>query len=711
MSITEFAVKAQSFLIKNPSFLAHKPSQISYFSVENTRKLLKLFADTKNLVLGKILHAQLITSVQPTGLNVIQTNSLIHLYAKCGELSISRQLFDEMPDRNVVSWSSLLAGYFQNGLPLEALNLFKIMHSSGSPRPNKYVFATILWSCSDARALKQGEQCHCYVFKSGMVYHLYVKNALVQMYLKCSVEVAALEVMKDVPGSDVYTYNLVINGLLEHGYFSKALEVMDDMANESIAWDHITCVRVLGICSGLKDLKMGIQVHNRILRTNVKFDAFVACAIIDMYGKCGQIFSARNAFNGLQDRNVVLWTAIMSASAQNGFFEDALNVFAEMEVEGIEPNELTYAVMLNSCAGLSILRHGDMLNARVVKSGYTDYLAVGNALIHMYAKSGSIADAHQVFSNLPYRDTVTWNSMISGYAHHGLGREALLTFQEMLAVEEIPDYVTFVGVLSACGHLGLVDDGFYYLNQLMKVFGITPGLEHYTCLIGLLGRAGLLDEAENFMYSNHIEWDVVAWRTLLSACHIHRNFKLGKRVAEVILNLNPSDVGTYILLSNMYAKARRWDGVASVRKLMRGRDIKKEPGASWIQIKNKTHVFVADDKKHEDSIQIYEKLAELLLKIKQLGYAPDVTTVLHDVEDEQKEEYLIYHSEKLAIAFGLMNTPLRAPIHIIKNLRMCDDCHAAAKFISKITERKIIVRDANRFHCFDAGTCSCGDYW
>ncbi|KAF8390141.1 hypothetical protein HHK36_024663 [Tetracentron sinense] len=292
--------------------------------------------------------------------------------------------------------------------------------------------------------------------------------------------------------------------------------------------------------------------------------------------------------------------------------------------------------------------------------------------------------------------------MISGYSHHGLGREALVIFYDMLASEEIPDYVTFVGVLSACGHLGLVDEGLYYLNKLMKDMGIIPGVEHYTCIIGLLSRAGLLDEAESFMSSSPVKLDIVAWRTLLSGCHIHRNFGLGKRIAEVILQLDPVDVGTYILLSNMYAKARRWDGVMKIRKLMRGRDVKKEPGVSWIEVRNNTHVFVSEDKKHPESRQIYEKVGELLAQIKPLGYVPDIATVLHDVEDEQKEEYLSYHSEKLAIAYGLMNTLPGLPIRVMKNLRICDDCHTAVKLISKVTSRRIIVRDANR----SASKCS-----
>ncbi|KAF5182333.1 Pentatricopeptide repeat-containing protein [Thalictrum thalictroides] len=616
-----------------------------------------------------------------------------------------------MPERNVVSWSSLMAGYFHNGFALEVLNLFKSLNFGGFLCPNEYIFSTVLSSCSDLRAIKEGVQCHGYVLKTGLVFYSYVKNALLHMYTRCLDMEGALGVFKDVPGSDILSYNSIINGFVENGYLSEALEVLIQMVNEYVVWDNVTYVTVLGLCAHLKDRNLGSQVHGHIIRAGIESDGFVGSALIDMYGKCGKTINARNAFDELHERNVVLWTAIMAAYSQNGCFEEALNLCPEMVLEGVQPNEYSYAVMINSCAGLSALRHGDMLNAHALKAGFKNYLIVANALINMYSKSGSVDYANQVFSNMIYRDNVTWNSMISGYSHHGLGREALSVFYRMIAAAEVPNYVTFVGVLSACAHLGLVDEGFYYLNQLMKDMRIEPGVEHYTCIVGLLGRAGRLSEAENFMSSIPVRWDVVAWRTLLSACHVHRNISLGKQVAENILKLDPNDVGTYILLSNMYAKARRWDGVVSIRKLMRGREIKKEPGVSWIQVKNNTHVFVSEDKNHKDSIQIYDKLADLLGQIKHLGYVPDIASVVHDVEDEQKEEYLSFHSEKLAITFGLLKTPSEAPIHVIKNLRMCHDCHTAVKLISKVAQRKIIVRDANRFHCFQRGTCSCGDYW
>ncbi|KAL5981245.1 hypothetical protein ACLOJK_029166 [Asimina triloba] len=664
-----------------------------------------------HLNFGLFLHAHLIKTSQIHH-NLIQTNSLINLYTKCSRISSARRLFDEMPERNVVSWATLMAGYLQTGLSADALSLFvSMMNDRKFLRPNKYVLATVISSCANIQAWEEGKQFHAYAFKSGLMLHPYVGNTLIHMYCRCSDIDGALRAFKTMPQVDSFSCNAMVCGLLEHGFLGEALDVLNMMLKGCVCWDHTTYATVLGLCASLKDLKLGSQVHNHTLKRGMTWNVYIGSSIVDMYGKCGELVSARNAFDQSLVRNIVSWTSIMTCYFQSGHFEEALNLFSEMQLDDVQPNEFTFAVMLNCCANLPALRHGDVLNAHALKSGFKKHLIVENALINMYSKSGSIDDAYKVFSGMMVRDVVSWNSIISGYSRHGLGGEALKVFQCMLEVGEVPNYVTLVGVLSSCAHLGLVEDGFYFLNHFMKKLKIRPGLEHYTCIVGLLSRAGLLDDAETFIRSTPIEKDVVAWRTLLTACQVHRNFGLGKKVAEIILQLDPDDVGTYILLSNIYAKLKRWDGVVNIRKMMRSGDIKKEPGVSWVQLRNSTHVFVSGGKNHPQWNQIHEKIMDLVSQIKLIGYIPDISTVLHDVEDEQKEEYLHYHSEKLAIAFGLINTPVGAAIHVIKNLRICGDCHMAAKLISKVTNRKIIMRDASRFHCFDGGICSCGDYW
>ncbi|KAL0395637.1 UNVERIFIED_CONTAM: Pentatricopeptide repeat-containing protein [Sesamum calycinum] len=556
------------------------------------RKLLKASSGAKNLKFGKSIHAHLVVTNQISRDRVIERNSLINAYSKCGDIASARLLFDKMPKKNVVSWGSIMAGYLQHGCASEVIELCRYMVKVDKLCPNKYILATVLASCSNCGLLDEGG----YV---GYEFHL---------------------------RSDICTYNSLLKGLLDQGDSREASYVMRSMVVEceSDEWDSITCVNVFGVCGSLKDLILGRQVHSRILKTGVDCDLFVGSATVDMYGKCGELSSMRRVFDGLPTKNEVTWTAVLTAYLHNECFEEALKLFLEMDLQNVVPNEYTFSVVLNSCAGISALGYGNSLHARAEKMGMKDHTVVGNALIHMTTRCGLIDDANTVFRNMLHRDVISWNLMITGYSYHGLGEEALDVFQQMLIAKERPSYVTFVGVLSACGFLGRIDEGFYYLNHMMREFDIEPGLEHYTCIVGLLARAGRLDEAENFMRSIPIKWDVVAWRTLLNACHVHQNYGLGKTVADTVLHMDPSDVGTCILMSNMHAKAKRWDKVVAVRKLMRETNIKKEPGLSWTEIKNDTHIFVSDDTKHVESVKIREKVKKLLAEIKPLGYVPDI---------------------------------------------------------------------------------------
>ncbi|XP_011623351.1 pentatricopeptide repeat-containing protein At5g39680 [Amborella trichopoda] len=670
-------------------------------------KLLKFYADYGDLSSGKMVHGAMIRS--GTDSHLIGANSLVNIYCKCHAVEHARYLFDKMNDRNVVSWGAIMAGYLHSGLPREVFSLFELMGTS-ELRPNHFVFATVISSCAQLRALDQGKQSHSFVLKSGLEFYPYVNNALVTMYSNCGATGEAKEVFESMRKKDTLSCNSLISGLLCSGHDKEAFDCFRTVVGDYRDWDHISCLTILNLCASVRDMRLGEQLHCMMVKKNLETNVYVTTSLIDMYGKCGMMDDAQKVFCYSKNRNVATWTAIMTSYLHAECYEEALRFFSQMGSK-VQPNEFTYAVALNSCAELSSMHHGEQMHGHAWKAGYTSHQMVGNALINMYSKSGSIVDADKVFMAMVRKDTVSWNSMITGYAHHGLGSEALHIFQLMQCVGVVPNYVTFVGVLCACGHLALKDDGFYYLSHRMKELGITPGLEHYTCIIGLLGRIGELDEAKRIMSSVPIQWDIVAWRTLLSACLVHQNVGLGERVAEYIIQLYPEDTGTYVLLSNIYAKVRRWDHAIEVRRLMKENNVKKEPGVSWIQLRNKTHVFVSKDRKHMQWNEIYEKLEEVFVQIKLVGYAPDITSVLHDVEEEQKEEYLKYHSEKLAIAFGLMHTPRGAPIRVIKNLRVCEDCHNAAKFISNTTKREIILRDANRFHSFKEGVCSCGDFW
>jgi pentatricopeptide repeat protein len=346
-----------------------------------------------------------------------------------------------------------------------------------------------------------------------------------------------------------------------------------------------------------------------------------------------------------------------------------------------------------------------------VKTGFELDVVVGSALVDMYAKCGSIDEASNVFNKMPERNIVTWTVIIIGYAQHGYAQEVLKLFSQMQDTGMKPDHVTFVGILSACSRAGLVNEGCNYFNSMSQDYGVNPRPEHFACMVDLLGRAGHLTEAKDFIEKMPFEPSISVWQSLLGACRIHGNMELGKYAAERLLELEPHDSATYVLLSNIYAAANRWDDVARVRKMMKDRGVKKEPGRSWTNVNNTVHEFISDDSSHPQAEEIYKMLQRLSNQMKDAGYVPNTDFVLHDIEKEQKENSLSHHSEKLAIAFGLIKTPPGAPIRIMKNLRVCGDCHIATKFISKIVCREIIVRDATRFHHFKNGLCSCGDYW
>ncbi|XP_006655610.1 pentatricopeptide repeat-containing protein At5g39680 [Oryza brachyantha] len=666
--------------------------------------VLRAAAAAGELSLGKAIHAKVIRAAR---FDVVQYNNLIAFYVKCGRLGLARQVFDAMSSRNNVSANLLMSGYASSGRHKDALALLRVADFG----LNEYVLSSAVAAAAHVRSYDMGRQCHGFAIKAGLAEHPYVCNAVLHMYCQCAYMDDAVKVFENVSSFNVFAFNSMINGFLYRGHMDGSASIVRSMVRKVEQWDHVSYVTVLGHCASTKELVLGSQLHTQALKRRLELNLYVGSALVDMYGKCDCPHDANCVFEVLPEKNIVSWTAVMTAYTQNELFEDALHLFLDMEMEGVRPNEFTYAVALNSCAGLASLKNGNALGACTMKTGHWDLLPVGNALMNMYSKSGSVEDARRVFLSMPYRDVVSWNSIITGYAHHGRAREAMEAFHDMLFAEEVPSYVTFIGVLSACAQLGLVDEGFYYLNTMMKEVGVNPGKEHYTCMVGLLCRAGRLDEAERFIESSCISTDVVAWRSLLNSCQVYRNYGLGHRVAEQIFRLKPKDVGTYVLLSNMYAKANRWDGVVKVRWLMRELGVRKEPGVSWIQVGSEVHVFTSEDNKHPYMEQITKKLLELIDQIRVIGYVPNIAVALHDVEDEQKEEHLMYHSEKIALAFGLIRSPKGETIRIMKNVRICDDCHVAIKLISLATCRRIVVRDTVRFHCIEDGVCSCDDYW
>ncbi|XP_057834230.1 pentatricopeptide repeat-containing protein At4g02750-like [Cryptomeria japonica] len=454
-----------------------------------------------------------------------------------------------------------------------------------------------------------------------------------------------------------------------------------------------------------------MDIHQSIKDRGILTNVVVASALIDMYAKCGSMHKARELFDGMPQKDVVSWNAMIAGYAQNGHAEKALETFKQMQSAGVMPDIAAFASILPACAKMGDTVQGLGIHQRIMEGGLFSNVVVATALIDMYAKCGSIDKARELFDKMPQRRVISWNAMIAGYAQNGFSNDAIKIFELMKHSGTYPDIISFSCILFACSHAGLVDEGCTYFNHMSNSYCITPTVDHYVCMVDLLARAGYLEHTLNFIIKMPVKSVVVVWMCFLGACRLHMNLGLGVFTATLLFDLDPKSTATYVLLSNIYAEAGRWGEVQMVRRLMKDRGIKKIPGCSWIEGHKKVHVFGVGDRSHPQTQEIYEKLEKLDWEMKKAGYFLDSRHSLNDVEKEEKELFVCYHSEKLAIAFGLLNMPLGTTIRVVKNLRVCVDCHTTTKFISKIVSREIVVRDANRFHHFKQGQCSCGDYW
>ncbi|CAN1151359.1 Pentatricopeptide repeat-containing protein At1g59720, chloroplastic/mitochondrial [Linum perenne] len=482
--------------------------------------------------------------------------------------------------------------------------------------------------------------------------------------------------------------------------------------------DNHTFPFVLKACSYLFALAEGEQAHGQLVKRGLESDAYVGNSLIHFYGSCGCLELSRKVFDKMPERTVVSWNAMIDSFVRLGEFQMALEFFVQLQQESFEPDGYAIQSVLNACAGLSALSLGMWVHACILRSSGADAdlardVLVNNSLVDMYCKCGALNMAMQVFERMEKRDLTSWNSMILGLGMHGKGELALEYFDNMVEKERIlPNSVTFVGVLSACNHRFMVNDGRKYFDSMVNEYRIEPRLEHYGCLVDILARAGLIDEALDLISTMHVKPDAVIWRSLLDACcKNNASVELSKEMALKILESgggNDDCSGVYVLLSKVYASANRWNDAGLIRKLMADKGIAKQPGCSLIEIDGITHELFAGDTSHPRAKQIYRALEVIQERLESAGYTPDTIPNDHN-NDEQSS--LRLHSERLAIALGLISTKRGTPIRIFKNLRVCNDCHRVTKLVSKIFNVEIIVRDRARFHHFKHGSCSCMDYW
>ncbi|EOY05698.1 hypothetical protein QUC31_016636 [Theobroma cacao] len=682
-----------------------------FLTANELGSLLVSAISTHSLLFGRATHAHILKSLQipfPSFLS----NHLINMYSKFNLPNSAHLVLLQTPpeSRSVVTWTALISGHVQNGHFASALIHFSHMRKD-LISPNDFTFPCAFKASAALRSPVVGKQLHALALKSAQIFDSFVGCSCFDMYLKTGLRGEARNMFDEMPDRSVAMWNANISNAVLDGKPSIAVDVFIKFRRVGGEPDPITFCVFLNACSDAFYLELGRQLHGCVIRSGFDGNLSVCNGLVDFYGKCKEVESAKMVFDGMEKRNAVSWCSLVSAYEQNYEEENACEVFLAARKEGVEPTDFMVSSVISACAGMSGLEFGRSVHGLAVKACVKGNVFVGSALIDMYGKCGSIKDAEQAFHEMPERNLVTWNAMIGGYAHQGCADMALALFQDMMSCGVVPNYVTLVCVLSACSRGGAVKLGVKIFESMNERFHIEPGAEHYACVVDLLGRAGMVERAYDFIKKMPIAPTISVWGALLNACRVYKKPELGRIAAYKLFELDPKDSGNHVLLSNLFASTGRWEEADLVRKEMKDVGIKKGAGCSWITVKNEVHTFQAKDTSHEMNSKIQEMLAKLRREMKSAGYIADTNFALYDLEEEEKISEVGYHSEKIALAFGLIVIPPGVPIRITKNLRICGDCHSAFKFMSGIVGREIIVRDNNRFHRFRDGQCSCRDYW
>ncbi|XP_020528574.1 pentatricopeptide repeat-containing protein At3g12770 [Amborella trichopoda] len=587
------------------------------------------------------------------------------------------QLLGGMAQRNTFACNSLIRAHFEAKNYRTALSLYHQMLLNGTPFDN-FTFPCVLTTCRHSNHLFLGKQVHAQLTKLGFASDNFVCTALIGMYG----ELDSIEI---------------------------ARHVLDEMPQRnSIAWTIL-----LGFHANGDNPQLGLQTFfemeasasRLILKIGFQGDLLVGNALLSMYLDCRFMDFAREVFNQIEVKDVVTWTAMINGYVKNGSFNEGLKLFRKMLFSGIRPDPSSISSILPACARVSAHKHGKEIHCYVTKCELAKNLVVDNALVDMYAKSGSIEYATKIFEKNCERDVVSYTVMVEGCSLHGLGELGVSLFHEMREEGIEPDHVAYSAVLRACKAGALVEEGKLFFDCIEQ-----PEIEDYISMVSLLCRANLFDEARAFIEEHGIVHCAQTQSTLLDGCRMHRKKQMGKRMIEQLIELDPYNSNNYVLLSNIYASMGKWGMVSSLREMIMDLGLKPMHAYSWIVVRNKAHVFGVADVSHPRSQRIYWELEALMEKMRQSGHVLENDFSMHDV-DEERECIPSGHSEMLAIGFGLISIQSRVPIRVVKNLRVCRNCHSMAEWISKFVDREIVLKDRDQFHHFKDGNCSCGELW
>jgi len=586
--------------------------------------------------LGTQLHAYALKT--NFGYDNIVGTATLDMYAKCDRMVDARKVFNTFPNPTRQSHNALIVGYARQDQGLEALEIFRSLQKSYLDF-DEISLSGALTACSAIKGYLEGIQLHGLAVKCGLDFNICVANTILDMYAKCGALMEACLIFDDMEIKDAVSWNAIIAAHEQNEQVEETLSLFVSMLRSTMEPDDYTFGSVVKACAGKKALNYGMEVHGRVIKSGMGLDWFVGSAIIDMYCKCGMLVEAEKIHERLEEQTTVSWNSIISGFSSEKQGENALSYFSKMLQVGVIPDNFTYATVLDICANLATVELGKQIHGQILKLQLHSDVYIASTIVDMYSKCGNMQDSRVMFEKAPKRDYVTWSAMICAYAYHGLGEDAIKLFEEMQLQNVKPNHTIFISVLRACAHMGFVDKGIHYFQEMQSFYGLDPQVEHYSCMVDLLGRSGQVNEALELIESMPFEADDVIWRTLLGICKLQGNVEVAEKAANSLLQLDPQDSSAYVLLSNVYGTAGMWGEVAKIRSLMKNYKLKKEPGCSWIQVRDEVHAFLVGDKAHPRSEEIYQQTHLLVDEMKWDEYVPEIDDFLLDEEVEEQNYY------------------------------------------------------------------------
>lgn len=553
--------------------------------------ILPVCAEEGEVDMGKQIH----TFAVKLGLNEELTvnNSLLDMYSKFGCLDEARILFEKNEFKNVVSWNSMIGGYSREGDVKGTFCLLRDMQILGDgAKVNEITVLNVLPVCSEESELLRVKELQGYSIRHGLESHELLANAFIMAYAKCGSLTSAKHVFYGMESKAVSSWNALIGGHAQNGDPSEAFRLYQKMIGLGFLPDCFTISSLLLACAELKLLQYGKQIHGAVLRTGLETDLSIFVSLLSLYFNCGNPLYAQLLFNRTEYRSSVSWNVMIAGYLQNAQPDEALNLFHKLVSHRVQPDEIAVTSALAACSKLSALQLGKEIHCFALKAKYTDDTLVRCSIMDMYAKCGLIGLSEIVFKHSILKDVASWTVLISGCAVHGLGTKAIKLFQEMQEFGLKPNSCTITAILMACSHAGLIEEGLKYFSEMQTLYSIRPKLEHYSCVVDMLGRAGRFADALNLVNHMPVQPDTGIWSSLLSSCIFHGELDLGKNVAEKLLDLEPSRAETYVLVSNLFAESGNWNDVRRVRRKMKERNLQKDIGCSYIEVGGKFHNFV-----------------------------------------------------------------------------------------------------------------------